>query len=276
MIQDIFPDVYDNQYRSCHPEENSRIIIVKGGRVLAGKSDFPLFSQISSLNAEFRYGFSINSISYFIGFADYEETELFIKRNSEFSFTGLRDFYKYKSKHMAFAAVTAFQLNNWYKGNRFCGRCGHPLIHDKKERMLKCTSCGNSLYPRISPAVIVAVTDGDRILLTKYANREYKRYALIAGFTEIGETVEETVHREVLEEVGIKVKNLRYYKSQPWSFSDTLLMGFFCEPEGSDEIILDTDELSVGKWVNRDELDIEPDGISLTNEMIIRFKNGLE
>ena len=86
-----------------------------------------------------------------------------------------------------------------------------------------CLPDGNQEYPVLCPAVIVGITNGDKIILSKYEGRRFKRYALIAGFAEIGETIEETVHREVMEEVGLKVKNLRYYKSQPWSFSGTLL-----------------------------------------------------
>lgn len=129
-------------------------------------------------------------------------------------------------------------------------------------------------YPKICPAVIIGVTDGDRILMSKYAGRTYKKYALLAGFTEIGETVEQTVAREVMEEVGLKVKNIRYYKSQPWAFSDTLLMGFYCDLDGEDKITLDQNELALAEWFERDEIPVEPSRDSLTNEMIIQFKNG--
>lgn len=139
--------------------------------------------------------------------------------------------------------------------------------------MLLCPQCGNMVYPRISPAVIIAVTHGNRLLMSKYAQREYKKYALLAGFTEIGETLEETVEREVMEEVGLRVKNITYYKSQPWSFSDTLLMGFFCELDGEEEITLDEEELALAEWFERDAIPVTPDDISLTNEMIMAFKN---
>lgn len=128
-------------------------------------------------------------------------------------------------------------------------------------------------YPKIAPAVIVAVTNGDKLLMSRYANRTSKRYALIAGFTEIGETVEETVAREVMEEVGLRVKNIRYYKSQPWSFSDTLLIGFFAELDGGAAITLDKEELAEAVWVSRADIKVEPDNLSLTNEMILKFKN---
>ena len=129
-------------------------------------------------------------------------------------------------------------------------------------------------YPKISPAVIIAVTDGNRILMSKYAGREYKKYALLAGFNEIGETIEETVKREVMEEVGLQVKNITYYKSQPWSFSDTLLLGFFCELDGEDKITLDQEELALAQWFEREDIPVKEDDLSLTNEMMIAFKNG--
>ena len=110
--------------------------------------------------------------------------------------------------------------------------------------------------------------------MSKNAGRAYKKYEPLAGFTEIGETIEETVQREVMEEVGLKVKNIRYYKSQPWSFSDTILMGFYCDLDGEEEITLDREELALAEWFQRDEIPVEPSRDSLTNEMIIKFKNG--
>jgi len=136
------------------------------------------------------------------------------------------------------------------------------------------------IFPRINPSVIVAVTHGDYLLLTQYANRPgATRTALIAGFTEFGETAEQTVHREVMEEVGLKVKNLRYYKSQPWGISGGgLLLGYWCELDGDETIHLDNFELEDGAWVSREELrrDYRDNGVALTSEMIARFAAGRE
>lgn len=140
--------------------------------------------------------------------------------------------------------------------------------------MLFCPECSNTVYPRISPAVIVCVINGDKILMTKYAGRAYTKYALIAGFTEIGESAEETVKREVMEEVGLRVKNIRYYKSQPWAFSGSLLLGYFAELDGDDTIALDKAELAEAGWFSREEITIEDDHVSLTREMIGLFKGG--
>ena len=116
------------------------------------------------------------------------------------------------------------------------------------------------------------IEDGDRLLLTKYRRRVTGSVALIAGFCEIGETVEETAHREVMEETGVAIKNLRYYKTQPWVVSDTLLMGFFADLDGSDKIRLQEDELAVGEWVRREDLPLEHTQDSLTGEMIEQFR----
>ena len=131
-------------------------------------------------------------------------------------------------------------------------------------------------FRKISPAVIVAVTDGDKLLLTRYADRPYRGPSLIAGFVEIGETLEDTVRREVLEEVGLHVKNIRYYKNQPWSFTDTMLVGFYCELDGEAEIHLDRNELCEGVWMARSELSERENDVSLTAEMIEMFRLGLK
>ena len=112
--------------------------------------------------------------------------------------------------------------------------------------------------------------------MSKYAGREFTNYALIAGFAEIGEPIEDTVRREVMEEVGLKVKNLRFYKSQPWSFTDTLLFGFFCDLDGDDTICLDEEELSLAVWMERSQIPVDEYEISLTREMMTLFKNGLD
>ena len=179
-------------------------------------------------------------------------------------------------REIIFAAWTAFQLSNWYLDNRYCGRCGGVTRPAEDERAMVCPGCGRRIYPRIIPAVIVGVTNGDRILTTKYKGRDISYYALIAGFTEIGETLEETVAREVMEEAGVRVKNIRYYKSQPWGIVDDLLAGFYCDVDGSDEIHMDASELKEAVWTARQDVVGQPDDFSLTNEMMLVFRDGKE
>ena len=153
--------------------------------------------------------------------------------------------------------------------------CTEALRDSETERALICPECGRIRYPKICPAVIVAVRSGEKLLLTKYAGRAFTRYALVAGFTEIGETLEQTVAREVMEEVGLKVKNIRYYKSQPWGIDGNILMGFYCDLDGDDTIHLDESELSVGQWHTRGSIPAKDDSYSLTREMIRVFDEGL-
>ena len=179
-------------------------------------------------------------------------------------------------QEVAFAAITGAQLHRWYGSRKFCGRCGQKMQPSDIERAMVCPDCGLIEYPKICPAVIVAVINGDKLMVTRYADRPFRGWALIAGFVEIGETLEDTVRREVMEEVGVKVKNLRYYKSQPWGVDGNILMGFFCDLDGDSTIHLDRTELSHAGWYDRRSLPIADDGFSLTREMIRVFGEGKE
>jgi len=245
-----------------------------GHSVLVGKNGptlrFPRFEELTGVKEESYqnaiYLFAIDDeCFYLVNHIPEEQPEFEMKD------TGL--FRTSHPRHLAFAGITAYSLYKWYDTHRYCGRCGNRLTLHDKERMLYCEKCNNTEYPKIMPAVIIAVTNGNKILLSKYANREYSRYALLAGFTEIGESAEETVKREVMEEVGLHVKNLRYYKSQPWPFTDTLLIGFFAEIDGDDHITLDRDELALAEWFDREEIPATESDISLTSEMIEYFRN---
>ncbi|MCD7932747.1 MAG: NAD(+) diphosphatase [Tannerellaceae bacterium] len=275
MIQDILPHIFNNSYQSIQPTGNDFIFLFKGREVVFIEDEngirLPRLNELAepeTTSSPIIYYFSIDKIRYF-GMTDWENIP------DGFRIADVNIFREAQPKYTAFAGATAFGLASWYNNHRFCGRCGQPMQHSSTERMLQCPACSNSEYPKISPAVIVGVTHGDKLLLTKYANRQYTNYALIAGFAEIGETIEQTVHREVMEEAGIKVKNLRFYKSQPWGFTDCLLMGFFAELDGDDTITMDKEELSVAEWIDRKNMEPGNASLSLTGEMIEYFRNGL-
>ena len=283
MLQDLEYGRLENEYRNLQPQDEDAVVCFAGNTMLirrdeAGIPELPTVAQVRTWcgqwetwgEAPLRYGFRLHGVSYFIWMGKAGEA------GDGFSYDLVRSFRQMPSRERSYCVLTAWHLYNWYRLNRFCGGCGAETVHDEKERMRLCPVCGNKIFPRISPAVIVAVTDGDRLVLTKYAGRSYSHYALIAGFTEIGETVEQTVHREVMEEVGLKVKNLRYYKSQPWGIDSNVLMGFFCDLDGEDTIHLDENELAVGEWHHRDRLPVEDDGMTLTREMIRVFAEGKE
>nr|MBQ8253637.1 NAD(+) diphosphatase [Lachnospiraceae bacterium] len=278
MIQEIDPYKYDVEYKHLQPGKNDYVLpFCENGLIVRAGEELSFFTcaDTGKETDYMTYLFSIDEMRFFY-LAVHEETQ-FCEQN-KMTISGYRlikrqELRRLSPKHLAFAAVTAFQLDGWYRNNRFCGRCGKVLRQDEKERMLFCGECGNRVYPRINPAVIVAVTNGNRLLLTKYRGREYTNYALVAGFSEIGESFEDTVRREVMEEAGLSVKNIRYYGSQPWAFADNLLAGYFCEVDGSDEIRMDEEELSEACWLDREDIPVEYTDSSLTNEMICVFKN---
>jgi len=270
MIQDIYPHSIDITYAKKSADDESLIICFDEGRVLCcvgTEIRFPSCTDIEIDWQKLTYLFEVDGQNFFL--AKPQD----IVSTGSFTYQDASLFRAMRPKHLAFAGVTAQHLNHWYNDNRFCGRCGEVLVHDEIERMQLCKSCGNTVYPRISPAVIVGVYRNDELLLTRYSGRTAANFALVAGFIEIGERVEDTVIREVKEEVGLNIRNLKYYKSQPWGFSGGLLMGYFAELDGEGQkIVLDTKELSEGVWVHRADISVEPNDLSLTNEMILYFR----
>lgn len=281
MIQDIFPLVMKNQYEKKVPASNDRVLSFQEDRIFVRegeRSEYLCYGEITDwcgVSGEpipaAVYLFSLGECAYFL--ADLPET--FVEKAQENGFSYVRMFAmrRKKPKELVFAAATAWHLYVWYRDNRFCGRCGQRLLHSETLRMLSCPCCGNQVFPKIAPAVIVGVTNGESILLTKYADREYTRYALVAGFTEIGETAEETVRREVFEETGLLVSEPRYYGSQPWGFDLNLLLGYFCEVKEASALRLDEEELADAAWVHYSELPRDEEGLSLTQRMIGAFRD---
>ena len=273
MIQEIFPHKFDNHYSgNLMPDDDSIVFHFQEGKVLScsdSQNPFPKYSQIKIPDC-LVYLFSVDERKYFLLL----DTVAIPPENYSYREAKTIRHAENVVKLNVFVLFTALHLWKWYMNNRFCGFCGGDTVIDSQERALVCVHCRRKIYPRLNPAVIVGVTDGDRLLITRYARNKGVSYdALVAGFTEIGETLEETVEREVMEEVGLKVKNIRYYKSQPWGFSGGILAGFYCDTDGSSEINLDVSELSSAEWVQKSDIKGQPDNFSLTNEMMINFKN---
>ena len=273
MIQEIEPHRYDNHYEPLSPSPDDRVFLFSPPKMLAREGEgreirFPRLKDFTRLPGELTYLFSIDGEKFFLAQPDGEWEA------PGFSLLHTGAIRGCTPPELSFAAATAMQLSRWYRDNRFCGRCGGEMARDTKERMLYCPRCKNTVYPKISPCIITGITDGDRILLTKYARSGYNHYALVAGFCEIGESFEETLRREVAEEVGLEVENIRYWNSQPWSFSGSLLAGFFCDVRGSRTPRLVDGELKEASWFSRAEIPVSDDGVSLTRAMIEAFRQG--
>ncbi len=155
-------------------------------------------------------------------------------------------------------AVKAWSVINWDKNHQFCSRCGCVTARNHDTHQAKgfervCTSCGLSFFPRISPSIIVLIKKSDHLLMARSPHFPQGVYGLIAGFVDAGESIEEAVHREVREEVGLQIKNLLYYGSQPWPFPDSLMLAFTAD-YASGEIVMDQDEIEDAGWYRHDNL----------------------
>lgn len=279
MIQDIAPHRLANEYLAgVMPCEGDLVFYVRGQdlavrRVGDAGFELPRVGQDGVPAEGLTYLFSLDGSSCWLapceGAAEVPAGfELVSNRALRMERRGTRE--------QMYAAYTSVHLADWYARNRFCGACGKPLAHHGTMRALVCPSCGNTVFPRLNPAVIVCVCDPvrKRIVLTRYAAGRYHAIdALVAGFVEIGETFEECVRREVREEIGLEVSNIRYYKSQPWGVAGDILCGFWCDVEGDPTIHRDESELGSAVWAAPDQIPGQPDDLSLTNEMMCLWRD---
>ena len=187
---------------------------------------------------------------------------------------GLRTLFDLAALDDYACATRAFELLHWRRTHRFCGRCGQPLTRHATERAMACASCRDLVYPRTNPVVIVRITRGPAILLARRATGVTHFYSVIAGFVEAGETLEEAARREILEEVGLHVRDLRYFASQPWPYPNTLMIAFTAVCD-SGEIHVDGQEIAEADWFTPDRLPALPHAISVSRRMIDAWLAGV-
>ena len=184
MIQDIAPHTYHNEYKPVAPDKESHILAYGEGNILMKKDGetitLPSFGElegkVENLYENYIYLFSVDEEHFYL-IPDLDTSLL-----PGYQFEIIRVLRTAEPQYLAFAGITGYQLFQWYSKRRFCGCCGQPMVHDKTERKMICPSCGNGEYPVLSPAVIVGVTNGDKLILSKYEGRSHTRYAMIAGF----------------------------------------------------------------------------------------------
>jgi NAD+ diphosphatase len=183
---------------------------------------------------------------------------------------GLRALFDCVPPEVFAQAGLARQLLHWRRAHRFCGACGTPLQRHPAERAMVCPACGHTAYPRINPVVITLVHRDGQLLLVRKADGLLPFWSLVAGFVEANETLEAAVAREIAEEAGLRVKNIRYAASQPWPFPNNLMLGFTAEYAGGD-IAPDGEEIGEAGWFSRDDLPPIPARISIARRLIDAF-----
>lgn len=188
-------------------------------------------------------------------------------------FVGLRALHGVMDEHLRSLAGGGFQLLHWRRTHRFCGACGTPTTAKTDERALVCPSCGQLAFPRIDSAIIVGICRGDQLLLAHNRRFRGNMHSLIAGFVEVGETLEQTVAREVREEVGIDVDRIRYFGSQTWPYPSTIMLGFVAHYAGG-ELRPDGEEILSADWYSRDALPEIPGPGSISRRIIDAFVTG--
>jgi NAD+ diphosphatase len=186
------------------------------------------------------------------------------------SFRGLRGLFAELGDELFTLAGRAFQIMNWDRTHQFCGQCGTPTADKRDERAKICPKCSLVSFPRMSPAIIVAVQKGDQILLARASRFPESLYSVLAGFVEPGETLEECLRREVREETGVEVKNIKYFGSQPWPFPNSLMIAFTADYAGG-EVTIDKKEIVDAGWFRANILPVIPEKLSIARRLIDWF-----
>ncbi|MTK54285.1 NAD(+) diphosphatase [Paludibacter sp.] len=275
MIQDIFPHRFDNHFVAGKTIEDKDFVLHYKDNTLLLKSDnngleLPQKKDFTNITdqTEATFLFTLNEVSCFLVWDAPSAKE------SDITYQEINFFRTASRKEVAWVGVVGYHLRNWYAEHRFCGKCGTKTVHKSDERAMMCPACHTLFFPKISPAIIVAITSGDKILLAHNANFKPGWFSLIAGYADVGETLEETVRREVKEEVGLDVKNIRYYTSQPWPLSGSVMVGFTAEADENQPIVIDQNEIAEAAWYTRGNLPDHPTNVSVGGELIEKFEKG--
>lgn len=244
-------------------EDDSYYLIFNENRDLFLKED----KKIPLVNHSFLSNFNVNFIL-FIG--TYKNHDCFVVNvDDEGDYYSLHQLYDI-DKDIYQIATRGILINDWYQLNQYCGKCGTKTLVKERGMSLICPNCGSAFHGKIQPAVIIAIHNENRLLMARHSYNTRVPYALIAGFVEMGESIEEAVRREVKEEVGIDIKNIRYMGSQPWPFPNSLMFAFKAEYD-SGEIEIDGDEIVEARWFAKEEIGDIGSDISIYSLLIEDF-----
>lgn len=275
MIQEIFPNSFNNHFQENLDWGENDYILSYGDRSLLLKTtgdelELPRKKDFSELSdtTEHIFLFTLNQVPCFLVW------EVLKVESDSFTYKEINFFRTTDQHEIAWISIVGMHLQNWYAQNRFCGKCGELMHHKQDERAMICPVCNHVVYPKISPAIIVAITRNDKILLARNSAFPGRWFSLISGYVDVGETLEETLIREVKEEVGLEVSRIRYYKSQPWPVSGSLMVGFVAEADDTQEVCIDGREIVEAGWFTRGNLPSHSSTISIAGEMIEKFEKG--
>jgi NAD+ diphosphatase len=263
---------------TAEPSEDAVCFVWRNDRILARPGDPPTLPRLRDLTR-----LSIDGARHYLGRLDGVEC-VAIRTAAEapdaegWEWRGLRSLFLQLPDVWLALAGRASQIVEWDRSHQFCGRCGTPTRDREGERAKECPACGYIVYPRVSPAMMVLVTRGKELLLARSKRFPQPIYSALAGFVEAGESIEDCIHREVREEVGIDVHNLRYVASQSWPFPHSLMIAYNAEYAGGEVRPCD-DEIVDARWFKLDELPNLPNPISIARALIDstieRLKAGL-
>ena len=268
------PD-FSVQPTGCTVSGDSLFFHLHNGKILmdhqGSEPALPSWAQIESLLPKDFQPFELAHAGERLIFSSKPHSQLLLPESNSLRYV---DFNVFRELSFDTAALMCAcrHLWSWYENNRFCGKCAAPLVPDESERALRCPHCGNLLFPVIAPAVIVAITCGDRILLAR--NVRYQHYALIAGYVEVGETLEHALRREVMEEVGLEIHSIRYLGDQPWGVSSSHMFGFHAQADDQLPLRIQKSELADARWFDRTEVQPIPHRVSIAYELMERFRHG--
>ncbi len=187
-----------------------------------------------------------------------------------YQWLSLRNLLEHLSEDDFQTAGRALQVLRWHFDHQYCGRCGNPTVQHSQDLAKSCVHCAIDFYPRLSPCIITLVTRGDECLLAWHTRSKDEKYSCLAGFIEMGESPEQTLEREVMEEVGLRVSNIRYVASQPWPFPGQLMLGYFADYAGGD-IQVDQQEIRCAYWFQYNQLPKVPPATTISGRLINAF-----
>jgi NAD+ diphosphatase len=235
--------------------------------LVGGPNDLPVVPTHADLE-----GLGLRGTTHYLGaFADAPCVAIALPADAPeppgWRYAGLRSLFFALPEPLLAIAARAFQIAEWDRTHRYCGRCGAPTRNKPGERAMECPACGHVAFPRVSPAMMVLVTRGRDLLLARANRFPQAMYSALAGFVEPGETIEDCIRREVREEVGVEVDNIAYFASQSWAFPHSLMIAFTAEYAGG-ELAPDTTEIAEARWFACDAMPALPPSVSIARRLI--------